>query len=246
MAAAPPYRILDTKHGDRVLPIFTNAGAPSNGTTGTLAGAAGIGTLLLDTTNAVLYQNSNTLLSPTWTALTTATGAGTYTGTFDGLVGSITPAAAIATTIAGTDATDSTTTTTGALKTAGGLGVVKAAFIGTTLNVAGIVTMGSIGTALTAVGTSRTDALALTKQFNKIATVGATTAGVILPASAVGVPIFVWNSAASNSMHIYGAGSDTIDGNAGSAGVTMAHAMGGMFMCVATNTYVSFAAANSA
>ena len=214
MAASPAFRILDTKHGDRVLPIFVNAGAPVNGVlgTGTFAGAAAIGALLEDSTNGVLYINTGTQASPVWTAASTATGSGTYSGTFDGLIGSITPAAAVV----------------------------------TTLNASGIVTMGSIGTALTAVGTSRTDALALTKQFNKIATVGATTAGVILPASAVGVPIYVWNSATSNSMHIYGAGSDTIDGTAGATGVTMAHAMGGMFMCVATNTYVSFAGANSA
>jgi 3-hydroxyisobutyrate dehydrogenase-like beta-hydroxyacid dehydrogenase len=77
---------------------FLNAGAPSNGTT--LANVAPKGSLLLDTTNAVLYQNTNTLASPTWTALTTATGAGTYTGTFDGVVGGGTPAAGTFTTAA--------------------------------------------------------------------------------------------------------------------------------------------------
>lgn len=42
--------------------------------------------------------------------------------------------AAVPVPIAVTDATDATTTTTGSLKTAGGLGVAKAAFIGTSLN----------------------------------------------------------------------------------------------------------------
>src|ERR1039458_8590102 len=65
--------------------IWSNAGAPSNGTSGTKFGRALPGDLLIDTTNKVLYQNSNTQASPTWTALTTATGAGTYTGTFDGI-----------------------------------------------------------------------------------------------------------------------------------------------------------------
>ena len=64
------FHMLDTSTGDVVLPIATNAGAPTNGTSGTLAGIAARGSLLLDVTNAVLYQNSNTLASPTWTAPT--------------------------------------------------------------------------------------------------------------------------------------------------------------------------------
>lgn len=46
---------------------FTNAGAPSNGTNGTLAGVANPGALLVDTTSGKLYVNANTLASPTWT-----------------------------------------------------------------------------------------------------------------------------------------------------------------------------------
>ena len=46
---------------------YENAGAPSNGTNGTLAGIAGKGALLLDTTGGALYQNTNTLASPTYT-----------------------------------------------------------------------------------------------------------------------------------------------------------------------------------
>ena len=46
-----------------------NAGAPSNGTSGTGAGLCGPGSLLIDITNKVLYQNTNTLASPTWSAI---------------------------------------------------------------------------------------------------------------------------------------------------------------------------------
>lgn len=46
--------------------ILTNAGTPVNGTSGTGVGVAGPGALLIDTTNAVIYMNSNTLASPTW------------------------------------------------------------------------------------------------------------------------------------------------------------------------------------
>lgn len=48
---------------------YTNAGAPTNGTSGTLAGVAEKGSLLTDTTNAKLYINTNTLASPTWTVV---------------------------------------------------------------------------------------------------------------------------------------------------------------------------------
>jgi hypothetical protein len=50
-------------------PVVTNAGAPTNGTSGTYVGVAGPGTLLIDFTNAVLYQNTGTLASPTWTQI---------------------------------------------------------------------------------------------------------------------------------------------------------------------------------
>lgn len=49
------------------VPILTNAGTPTNGTSGTYVGQAGPGTPLIDYTNGVLYINTNTLASPTWT-----------------------------------------------------------------------------------------------------------------------------------------------------------------------------------
>ncbi|UOF76937.1 hypothetical protein [Bacteriophage sp.] len=48
-------------------PIYRNAGAPVNGTSGTLFGVAEPGDLLVDTTNKRLYQNTNTKASPLWT-----------------------------------------------------------------------------------------------------------------------------------------------------------------------------------
>ena len=63
----------DSKVGSTVATLLkmvnTNAGVPSNGTAGTLAGIAPKGALLIDTTNAALYQNTNTQASPTWTAI---------------------------------------------------------------------------------------------------------------------------------------------------------------------------------
>lgn len=46
--------------------LFTNAGTPTSGTSGTLANIATKGSLLADTTNGVLYVNRGTKASPTW------------------------------------------------------------------------------------------------------------------------------------------------------------------------------------
>lgn len=56
---------------DNDLAITTNAGAPTSGTSGTFVNQAGPGCLLIDTTNAFLYINTNTKASPTWTKVGT-------------------------------------------------------------------------------------------------------------------------------------------------------------------------------
>ncbi len=50
--------------------IMSFAGAPTDGTSGTGADWAGIGSILTDRTNGALYVNSNTKASPTWTKQT--------------------------------------------------------------------------------------------------------------------------------------------------------------------------------
>lgn len=55
--------------------ISGNAGAPSSGTSGTFVNTyrANPGSLLVDTTNKILYINTNTKASPTWTKVGTQT-----------------------------------------------------------------------------------------------------------------------------------------------------------------------------
>lgn len=48
--------------------IFPISGPPTDGSSGTLFGSAGTGSLLLDYTNGVLYINAGTKLFPRWTA----------------------------------------------------------------------------------------------------------------------------------------------------------------------------------
>jgi hypothetical protein len=67
--------LFSSANGDvNLVPVWPNAGAPSNGTSGTLAGYTQKGDLLVDTTNGNLYQNTGTQASPTWTEVVTNTG----------------------------------------------------------------------------------------------------------------------------------------------------------------------------
>lgn len=52
---------------DELTGIFVKAGAPVDGTSGTFAGIAGPGSLLIDKTNCELFINTNTKASPLWT-----------------------------------------------------------------------------------------------------------------------------------------------------------------------------------
>lgn len=99
---------------------------------------------------------------------------------------------------------------------------------------------GSAATTLTAVGNNRGTALALTKQFNNVTTAAAST-GVVLPASAtvgVGGRVIVYNNGA-NLIQVYAAGSDTIDGTAGSTGVALTNALRCEYLVIASGAFLS-------
>jgi len=96
----------------------------------------------------------------------------------------------------------------------------------------------STSSAVSAAGTTRTDATALVSAINYITTAAAST-GVVLPASVIGTEIVVVNAGAQ-TVAIYAAGSDTIDGTAGATGTTLTTAhRGATFYCVAANKWVS-------
>jgi hypothetical protein len=54
----------------RDIMIIPHAGIPTNGTSGTGVGKAGRGSLCINYTTGLLYINSGTITSPTWTAVT--------------------------------------------------------------------------------------------------------------------------------------------------------------------------------
>lgn len=95
----------------------------------------------------------------------------------------------------------------------------------------------STANTLTAAGTVRADALQLTASYNRLTTV-ATGTGVILPSSNVGARIVIFNSGA-NAVKVYAQGSETIDGIAGSTGVTLTNALRCEFICIADQTWIS-------
>lgn len=95
----------------------------------------------------------------------------------------------------------------------------------------------TVSNALTAAGTTRADALALTAEVNRVTTAAAST-GVILPTGVIGMIIRLFNNGA-NPIKVYAAGSETIDGTAGSTGVTLTNALRCQYVFVAANTWVS-------
>lgn len=105
---------------------------------------------------------------------------------------------------------------------------------------------GGIAIGLTAVGTSRSNALALVKKQNIVATAASSAVGVVLPAaSAVGIGnwVDVYNDGPANSFHVYAAGSDTIDGAAGSTGVVLTNAFWCRYLVSDTGKFVSYRSA---
>lgn len=60
----------------RDVPVLAFNGTPTNGTTGSFAGKAGLGALLIDYSTGTHYVNLGTKASPTWNPLSGPVGAG--------------------------------------------------------------------------------------------------------------------------------------------------------------------------
>ena len=97
--------------------------------------------------------------------------------------------------------------------------------------------LASVGNALTAAGSSRTDALQLAATTNNITTAAGGT-GVILPVGVIGMQIVVFNAGA-NLVQVYASASETIDGVAGSTGVALTNAKRCIYYFTAANTWIS-------
>lgn len=172
-------------------------GAPSM----TFTGDTDTGIYRIGANSFALVANGAAQLTVTTTGIQGAIGAttpaaGAFT-TVDGILGSVTPAAATVTT----------------LVTSGNVDLNSA-----------VVALGSVTTGLTAhAGGGQGSALALSAAINRVDTVGSAADSVKLPAPTfVGQRVTVINNAASNSMQVYGSGTDTINGVVTATGVAQA------------------------
>lgn len=89
-----------------------------------------------------------------------------------------------------------------------------------------------------AAGTTRADATQLSREFTRISSAASGT-GVILPTGVVGMYVTIYHGGA-NAVKVYASGSETIDGTAGSTGVTLTNGNACMYVFSATNTWHSF------
>lgn len=94
-------------------------------------------------------------------------------------------------------------------------------------------------------GGGQTNALALTATINRVTTVATAADSVRLPASQPGMTVTVINDAASNSMTVYGAGTDTIDGVATGTGNALAAGHRGVYKCYTAGKWVSYGGAKA-
>lgn len=102
---------------------------------------------------------------------------------------------------------------------------------GTTVT-AGTQFVTSAATSITAAaGGGQSGATALTKGINHVTTVATAADSVKLPASAAGLVVHVINGAASNSMQVFGAGTDTINDVATATGVAQAAGKAATYVC---------------
>lgn len=94
-------------------------------------------------------------------------------------------------------------------------------------------------TSITPAGSNLATAVTITTQSVQLGTAASTT-GVALPASAnvLGIPLLLINTGTA-AIHVYGEGGDTIDGTAGTTGVTLTNAHRCFFTSFASGSFVS-------
>lgn len=80
-------------------------------------------------------------------------------------------------------------------------------------------------------GGTQAAAYQLTKQINHVTTVAAANDSVALPPAVPGLEIQITNGAASNSMQVFGSGTDTINDVATATGVAQAAGKSAIYSC---------------
>lgn len=98
----------------------------------------------------------------------------------------------------------------------------------------------SVSDALTAhAGGTQAAALALTSKFNVVSTVATAGDSVKLPPAVVGLTVIVVNADSADSMQVFGAGTDTINGVATATGVSQAAGTLVVYRCNAAGKWIT-------
>lgn len=92
-------------------------------------------------------------------------------------------------------------------------------------------------TAFAGGGQASATALSATASVYRVTTVATGADSVKLPAAAAGDVKFLMNSAATNSMQVFGTGTDTINDVAAATGVAHAAGKGSVYVCVSTGSW---------
>jgi hypothetical protein len=106
---------------------------------------------------------------------------------------------------------------------------------------AGLVRLTAIETGLTAhAGGGKASALALdaTKAVHVVSVIGTDADSILMPPAVVGEVHLVCNTDAAQSMQVFGAGTDTINGVATGTGVAQAAGKAGLFICVSAGAWL--------
>jgi len=90
-----------------------------------------------------------------------------------------------------------------------------------------------------AAGTSQATATQLTTRINYVTTGSGSALGVILPAAHLGHVIYIFNVGTGQTLTVFGNGTDTVDGQAATTGVSLSNNNRCAFFCVAAGTWVS-------
>lgn len=194
--------------------FIQGAGAPTSGTTGTGVGICGPASEYFDITNKVIYRNTGTIGSVTWTLLTSGGSSSFTSGTI-----------AASTFTTGTISASSFTTGTiaGSTFTTGTISASTMAY--TTQSVA-------------AIGTNQTTASTISVSYpaNILVTAADATVGVKLPASAAGAVYFLKNGG-NNFLKVYANSTDTINAVSAGASYSLSTTAACIFMCVTAGVW---------
>jgi hypothetical protein len=103
--------------------------------------------------------------------------------------------------------------------------------------VSSAVIIATVAAGLSTTGTTQTGATPITAVLNEFSTVGSSGGASLLPLAAAGMIIYVDNIGGSNSMNVFPASGQTINGGSANAAFAVANAKRCIFYCVVAGNW---------